>query len=76
VQMRPLFTVSYSVATKCNLECKHCYSSSVEQPTPNELSTEEAFHLMNDLLKSDIDLLFDISSKVMKQANVIIIYFT
>jgi len=43
--------VSYSITTKCNLKCKHCYSESVDQAAPDELSTEEAFRLMDDLSK-------------------------
>jgi radical SAM protein with 4Fe4S-binding SPASM domain len=49
--------VSYSITTKCNLKCKHCYSSSVEQAAPDELSTGEAFHLMDDLSRWGIGLL-------------------
>jgi len=49
--------VSYSITTKCNLKCKHCYSESVDQAAPDELSTEEAFWLMDDLSKWGIGLL-------------------
>ena len=49
--------VSYSITAKCNLKCKHCYSSSVDQAAPDELSTEEAFRLMDDLSKWGIGLL-------------------
>ncbi|MBA7635569.1 putative mycofactocin radical SAM maturase MftC [subsurface metagenome] len=49
--------VSYSITTKCNLKCKHCYSESIDQAAPDELSTEEAFLLMNDLAKWGIGLL-------------------
>jgi len=57
MQVRPPFIVSYSITTKCNLKCKHCYSDSVEQAAPDELSTEEAFRLMDDLSKWRIGLL-------------------
>jgi len=57
MQIRPPFIVSYSITTKCNLKCKHCYSDSVEQAAPDELSTEEAFRLMDDLSKWGIGLL-------------------
>jgi len=53
----PPFMVSYSITRKCNLKCKHCYSDSTDQPAPGELSTEEAFHLMDDLSKWGIGLL-------------------
>jgi len=57
MQIRPPFIVSYSITTKCNLKCKHCYSDSVDQAAPDELSTEEAFRLMDDLAKWGIGLL-------------------
>jgi radical SAM protein with 4Fe4S-binding SPASM domain len=49
--------VSYSITTKCNLKCKHCYSESTDQAAPDELSTEEAFRLMDDLSGWGIGLL-------------------
>ena len=57
MQVQPPFMVSYSITTKCNLKCKHCYSESVDQAAPDELSTEEAFRLMDDLSKWGIGLL-------------------
>ncbi len=57
MQIRPPFMVSYSITTKCNLKCKHCYSQSVDQPAPDELSTEEAFGLVDELSKWGIGLL-------------------
>ena len=46
MQVKPPFMVSYGITTKCNLKCKHCYSDSVDQATPDELSTKEAFKLI------------------------------
>ena len=57
MKIQPPFMVSYSITTKCNLKCKHCYSDSVEQPSPGELSTKEAFRLMDDLSGWGIGLL-------------------
>lgn len=57
MQIRPPFMVSYSITTKCNLRCKHCYSDSVDQPAPDELSTAEAFRLIDDLSRWGIGLL-------------------
>jgi radical SAM protein with 4Fe4S-binding SPASM domain len=57
MQIQPPFMVSYSITTKCNLKCKHCYSDSVDQASPDELSTEEALHLVDDLSSWDIGLL-------------------
>ena len=57
MQIQPPFMVSYSITTKCNLKCKHCYSESVDQPAPDELSTKDAFQLMDDLSNWGIGLL-------------------
>jgi len=57
MQILPPFMVSYSITRKCNLKCKHCYSDSVDQTAPDELSTEDAFQLMEDLSKWGIGLL-------------------
>ncbi len=57
MQIRPPFMVSYSITRKCNLRCKHCYSDSVEEAAPDELSTEEAFRLIDDLSGWGIGLL-------------------
>jgi len=55
--IHPPFMVSYSITTKCNLKCKHCYSDSVDQAAPDELSTEEAFRFIDDLSEWGIGLL-------------------
>ena len=57
MKLQPPFMVSYSITTKCNLKCKHCYSDSVDQPSPDELSTDDAFQLMDDLSRWGIGLL-------------------
>jgi len=57
VQIQPPFMVSYSITQKCNLKCKHCYSDSVDQPAPEELTTKEACRLIDDLSKWGIGLL-------------------
>jgi radical SAM protein with 4Fe4S-binding SPASM domain len=57
MQVQPPFMVSYSITTKCNLKCKHCYSDSVDQAAPDELSTGEAFRLIDDLSRWGIGLL-------------------
>ncbi len=56
MQIRPPFMVSYSITTKCNLKRKHCYSESVET-APNELSTLDAFWLIDDLSRWGIGFL-------------------
>ncbi len=57
MQIQPPFMVSYSITRKCNLKCKHCYSDSVDQAAPDELSTKEAFKLMDELSRWGIGLL-------------------
>jgi len=57
MQVQPPFMVSYSITQECNLNCKHCYSDSVDQAAPDELTTEEAFRLMDDLSKWGVGLL-------------------
>jgi len=53
----PPVMVSYSITRKCNLKCKHCYSDSLDQAAPDELSTEEAFYLIDDLAEWGIGFL-------------------
>jgi radical SAM protein with 4Fe4S-binding SPASM domain len=55
--IQPPFMVSYSITKKCNLKCKHCYSESTDQAAPDELSTEEAFRLVDELSHWGIGLL-------------------
>jgi len=57
VQIQPPFMVSYSITTKCNLKCQHCYSDSIDEASPDEMSTRMAFRLMDDLSRWGIGLL-------------------
>lgn len=41
--------VIWNLIRRCNLTCKHCYSISADTDFPGELSTEEAFAVMDDL---------------------------
>lgn len=54
---QPPFLVSYSITTKCNLKCKHCYSESVDKPSPDELTTQEAFNVIDQLADLGVFLL-------------------
>ncbi len=49
VRQPPGPVVIWNLIRRCNLTCKHCYSISGDVEFPNELSTEEVFHVMNDL---------------------------
>jgi len=53
----PPYLISYAVTRKCNLKCKHCYSDATEEPAPDELSTEEAKRLLDDIVRWGIKLL-------------------
>jgi heme d1 biosynthesis radical SAM protein NirJ len=41
--------VIWNLIRRCNLACKHCYSISGDFDSPGELSTGEAFRVMDDL---------------------------
>jgi len=45
----PPFMVSYGITRKCNLSCKHCYAEATEEAASDELSTEEARRLVDEL---------------------------
>lgn len=45
----PPFMVSYGITSKCNLNCKHCYAEAREEASTDELSTEEAEKLIDDI---------------------------
>jgi len=41
--------VVWNVTRSCNLKCMHCYAHAVERSHERELSTEEAFGMLDDL---------------------------
>ena len=45
----PPFMVSYGITSKRNLNCKHCYAQATEEASSDELSTEEARELIDEL---------------------------
>ena len=49
VRQPPGPVVIWNLIRRCNLTCKHCYSISGDVDFPNELSTSEVFHVMDDL---------------------------
>ncbi len=49
--------ISYAMTRECNLSCKHCYSDADRQPDPDELSTQEAKELLNQMAEWGIRLL-------------------
>ena len=41
--------VVWNLIRRCNLNCRHCYSLSADSDFPGELTTEEAFAVLDDL---------------------------
>ena len=41
--------VIWNLTRRCNLTCKHCYALAVDKEFPGELSTDEAFAVLDDL---------------------------
>ena len=42
--------IAWELTGACNLRCKHCRGSSTEIPDPDELTTTEAFHLIDEIV--------------------------
>lgn len=42
--------IAWEITGACNLACEHCRGSSTEKPDPDELSTDEAFHLIDEIV--------------------------
>lgn len=55
VHHRPV--VVWNSTRLCNLHCAHCYISATGKPDPEELSTREAFRLLDDLAAYQIPVL-------------------
>lgn len=49
--------VVWNMTKRCNLECKHCYSSSTMERDPDELTTEQGKALIEDLADFDVPVL-------------------
>lgn len=49
--------VIWNLVRRCNLACKHCYSISADVDFPGELSTQQAFDVMDDLKTSRVPVL-------------------
>ncbi|NOQ33335.1 MAG: radical SAM protein, partial [Methanosarcinales archaeon] len=42
--------IAWEITGACNLACEHCRGSSTEKPDPDELSTDEAFRLIDEIV--------------------------
>lgn len=49
--------VIWNLIRRCNLTCRHCYSISADKDFPGELSTAEAFDVMDDLKRFHVPVL-------------------
>ena len=49
--------VIWNLIRRCNLACKHCYTTSADIDFPGELNTSEAFAVMDDLKASGVRVL-------------------
>ncbi len=64
----PPVLVSFAITRRCNLKCPHCYSTSVEAPHPNELTTEEAKQLISEVAETGARMLiFDGGEPTMRE---------
>ena len=45
--VRPV--VIWNLTQRCNLKCRHCYAVAADHHFPGELSTQEAFDVLDDL---------------------------
>ena len=49
--------VTFSITRQCNLKCKHCYSSASSSPAPDELSTNEAIRVLDEVKEAGTRLI-------------------
>jgi heme d1 biosynthesis radical SAM protein NirJ len=53
--VRPV--VIWNLTRRCNLKCRHCYAVAADQHFPGELTTEEAYRVLDDLVDFGIPAL-------------------
>ena len=46
--------VIWNVCMHCNMSCPHCYASAVSEPSPSDLSGEEALRLIDQMAASGV----------------------
>ena len=60
--------VAWNYTRSCNLKCMHCYSNSENKPYTDELTTEEALQLIDDLAAFHVPvILFSGGEPLMRQ---------
>jgi MoaA/NifB/PqqE/SkfB family radical SAM enzyme len=48
------FLVVWNFTKQCNLKCKHCYENAGLKPAPDELTTEEAKHAIDEFTNAGV----------------------
>ena len=43
------FTIAWELTRSCALACRHCRAEAQPKPHPDELTTEEAFHVVDEI---------------------------
>lgn len=56
-EVSPPFLITWSMTTKCNLKCKHCYSESSPEAGYDDLTLDEAYKVIDEIADWDIGLL-------------------
>lgn len=49
-KVRPPRLIAWELTNACNLACIHCRASAIKEPLPDELSTAEAKHFVDELV--------------------------
>ena len=50
-KVRPPRLIAWELTNACNLTCIHCRADAIKKPGPDELSTEEAKHFVDELME-------------------------
>ena len=50
-KVKPPRLIAWELTNACNLACIHCRASAIKDPAPDELSTAEAKHFVDELLE-------------------------
>jgi len=50
-EIKPPRLIAWELTNACNLACIHCRASAIKDPAPDELSTAEAKHFVDELLE-------------------------
>jgi heme b synthase len=51
IKIRPPRLIAWELTNACNLACIHCRASAIKDPAPDELSTAQAKHFVDELVE-------------------------